>query len=332
MNGPTRNAPIAPAPAGPAFRIAMTLLAGFLLVQLAAVGIHYLPGLRDVIVERATASPKAEPQPTTAAAPEPTPAQAANPIEEGPDPALMEKITRLVEESDQAFRVGEHGPAMQKIQEADTLLPNDPGILLRMARILERKDEPSQAAAIYNRVLALPGLPRDLRTQTERKLSMMRLPETPATPTVQAAEEGADMRDETGLQPGATLGIVDTRIADTPGGQKVLRVSIKSLPDTRIDPSRVTLHVFFYERDASGATSLTESKVVPEWISPPVDWLDNEPELLNATYLAPDIPGTSYAGFVVGVYYKDELQDTRADPGNLAREHPLPLYLQTPAP
>lgn len=331
MNGPTRNTPIAPIPAGPAFRIAMTLLAGFLLVQLAAIGIHYLPGLRDLIVERATASPKEE-APPAAATPEPTPAQAANPVEEGPDPALMEKITRLVEESDQAFRVGEHGPAMQKIQEADSLLPNDPGILLRMARILERKDEPSQAAAIYNRVLALPGLPRDLRTQTERKLSMMRLPETPATPTVQAAEEGADMRDETGLQPGATLGIVDTRVAETPGGQKVLRVSIKSRPNSTIDPSQVTLHVFFYERDSSGATSLTESKVVSEWISPPVNWMDNEPELLNATYTAPDLPGTSYAGFVVGVYYKGELQDTRADPGSLAREHPLPLYLQTPAP
>lgn len=330
MNGPTRNAPIAPPPAGPAFKIAMTLLVGFLVVQLAAVGIHYLPGLRDLIIERATASSKEETP--AAATPSPPPTQAATPVETGPDPALMEKITRLVEESDQAFRVGDHGPAMQKIQEADSLLPNDPGILLRMARILERKDDTRQAADIYNRVLALPGLPRELRGQTERKLSMMRLPETPATPKVEAAEQGADMRDETGLQPGATLGIVDTRLADTPGGQKVLRVSIKSRPNTKIDPSKVTLHVFFYDRDASGATMLTDSKVVPEWISPPVDWMENEPELLNATYTAPDLPGYSYAGFVVGVYYKGELQDTRADPGSLASEHPLPLYLQTPAP
>jgi hypothetical protein len=219
---------------------------------------------------------------------------------------------------------------MQRIREADSLLPNDPGILLRMARIHERTDDIPTAAALYNRVLTLPDLPRDLRAQTERKLSMMPVPETQTAPKVEAAEEGADMRDEIGLQPGATLGIVDTRLTDSAAGQKILRVSIKSRPNAKIDTAHVSLHVFFYDKDTSGATMLTDSKVVSEWISPPVDWLQNEPELLNATYTAPESPGLSFAGFVVGVYYKGELQDTRADPGSLAREHPLPLYLQAP--
>ena len=331
MNGPNRNAPIAPPPAGPAFKIAITLLGGFLLIQLAGIGIHYLPGLRDAIVERVTTRPKDLPVQSPAPA-APTHTQAAQPVEEGPDPALMEKITRLVDESDKAFRVGEHEPAMQNIREADTLLPNDPGILLRMARILERTDDLQRASDIYNRVLTIPGLPRELRAQTERKLSMIRLPETSTTPKVEAAAQGADMRDETGLQPGATLGIVDTRVTDTPGGQKILRVSIKSRPDIKIDPSLVTVHVFFYDREASGVTMVTDSKVISEWISPPVDWLDQEPELLNATYSPSDLPAFSFAGFVVGIYYKGELQDTRADPGSLAREHPLPLYLQTATP
>lgn len=330
MNGPQRTAPIAPSPSGPAFKIAMSALAVFALIQVAAVGIRTLPGLRDAIVERATASSQKE-QPAATPAPTSVQAhQATQPVEQAPDPALMDKITRLVEESDQAFRVGDHGPAMQKISEADSLLPNDPGILLRMARIHERTDDIQTASAIYNRVLTLPELPRDLRAQTERKLSMMPVQETQSAPKVEAAEEGSDMRDETGLQPGATLGIVDTRLADAPGGQKILRVSIKSRPNAKIDPAQVSLHVFFYDRDASGTTMLTDAKVVSEWISPPVDWLQNEPELLNATYTAPESPGISFAGFVVGVYYKGELQDSRADPGSLAREHPLPLYLQTP--
>ncbi|MBU6181021.1 MAG: hypothetical protein KGR69_15245, partial [Verrucomicrobia bacterium] len=60
-------------------------------------------------------------------------------------------------------------------------------------------------------------------------------------------------------------------------------------------------------------------------------------ELLNATYTPPDPapPAGSdegYAGYVVGIYYKGELQDTRADPGSLSTEHPLPLYLNSQTP
>lgn len=331
MNGPTRNAPIDSTPSGPAFKIAMILLTGFLLIQLAAVTIYYLPGLRDFIVDRATLpSQPQEHTPPTATAETPT-AQTTEPLEQGPDPVLMEKITRLVEESDQAFRVGDHTPAMQKIREADSLLPDDPGILLRMARILERTDEHQPAAAIYNRVLSIPGLSRELRAQTERKLSMMILPKTPTTPLIEATEKGSDIRDESGMQPGSTLGIVDTRLLDGIAGQKVLRISIKARPDLPIDPSQVTLHVFFYDKNEEGNILLTDSKIITEWISPPVDWKDQEPELLNATYTPPDLPGVTYEGFVVGIYYKGELQDTRAAPGSLARQHPLPLYLQSPA-
>ena len=66
MNGPNRPVPIAPKPTGPAFKIAMTALVVFLLVQLAAVGLHYLPGLRDLIIDLSTSQAKAEPTPVPA--------------------------------------------------------------------------------------------------------------------------------------------------------------------------------------------------------------------------------------------------------------------------
>jgi hypothetical protein len=102
------------------------------------------------------------------------------------------------------------------------------------------------------------------------------------------------------------------------------------------------LHVFFYEKDEGGEVQLTESKVVSQWISPPVNWADNEPELLDVTYILPDSslpgsaasngsPGRTFAGYIVGIYYNGELQDTRADPGNLVKKFPLPLYLKQEA-
>jgi len=265
-----------------------------------------------------------------------------------PDPALVQKINRLVTDSDRAYRVGDFEAALKGINEAADLLQDDPGILLRRARLLESMQQPAEAAADYARVAALPGLSPELRAQAERKLTQLGgiASGTPAAndSSNQAAEEtpsrsGSELREETGLRPGSSLGIVDARLRGGTAGTKVLRVAIKARPGTTVDTRQMKLHVFFYEQDETGETQLTESKVVSQWISPPVNWADNEPELLDVTYVLPDStlpgsaasngsPGRTFVGYIVGIYYNSELQDTRADPGNLAKKFPLPLYLK----
>jgi hypothetical protein len=253
----------------------------------------------------------------------PPPTTAAEQLDE----ALLENIRRLVEESDKAFRIGDYDAGMAKIQEADKLLPGDPGVMLRIGRLYEKKGDMPAAAESYKKVLKLPELSTDLRAQTQRKIGMLGLTESTPIPTVVASEAGVDMRDEFGLQPGASLGIIETRLSDADKGKKNLRISIKSRANQSIDPRQMAVHVFFYERDQTGQIQLTNSEVFTEWISPPVDWSNNEPELLNAVYTAPTKSEFTYAGYVVGIYYKNDLQDTRADPGALAVDHPLPLYL-----
>jgi tetratricopeptide (TPR) repeat protein len=300
-----------------------------LVLQIAAVGWFFLPRLQEAIVSRAVAQkPVESPAPTPVAAATPVPQPTATPAPKQPDEATYEKITGLVAESDKAFRIGEYDVGLEKIREADRLLPNDAGILLRIGRLHEKRGETADAAAIYNTVLALPDLGQELRAQTRRKLGMLEVskPE-PAAPSMIAPEKGADARDEFGLQPGAILGIVDTRLNDAEDGKKNLRISIKSRPGQSIDSTQMRVHVFFYDKDSTGTIELTEAKILTQWISPPVNWSENEPELLDATYAAPSQPGFELVGYVVGVYYAGELQDTRANPGSLATEHPLPLYL-----
>ncbi|MCX6962269.1 MAG: hypothetical protein NTZ08_07455 [Verrucomicrobia bacterium] len=327
---PTQS-PIPRMPAGPTFRVAAGLLCLFLVVQIALVALHYAPLLQKDIVKKITAAPAPQVMATTPPAPQPVtqstppPATAAEQLDE----ALMEKIRRLVEDSDKAFRIGDYDAGMAKIQEADRLLPGDPGVMLRIGRLHEKKGDMPAAAESYKKVLELPGLSTELRAQTQRKIGMLNLPESMPVPTVVASEAGADVRDEFGLQPGASLGIIETRLSDAPKGAKNLRISIKARPNQSIDPRQMAVHVFFYERDQSGQIQLTSSQVLTEWISPPVDWSNNEPELLNAVYTPPAKSDFTYAGYVVGIYYKNDLQDTRADPGALAVDHPLPLYLSS---
>jgi formylglycine-generating enzyme required for sulfatase activity len=216
--------------------------------------------------------------------------------------ALMEEIRRLVEDSDKAFRIGDYDAGMAKIQEADTLLPNDPGVMLRIGRLQEKKGDIAAAEETYKKVLALSDLSTEIRAQTQRKLGML------GTPL-------------------ASWKIIETHLSELPKGAKTLRISTKPGSDQKIDPCKMQLHLYFYERDRTGQIQLTKSQVVTEWTSPPIDWSNNEPELLNATYKPAANSKSSYAGYVTGVYYEGILQDLRADPEALAGEHPLPLSL-----
>ena len=96
--------------------------------------------------------------------------------------------------------------------------------------------------------------------------------------------------------------------------------------------------VYFYDKTEEGDVLPTESKVNYQWMSPPVDWADDMPEILEITDILPDSelpgsaasngsPGRKYEGYIVGVYYNKELQDFRSDPANLQKKFPLPLYL-----
>ncbi|MCX6975582.1 MAG: hypothetical protein NTZ94_15080 [Verrucomicrobia bacterium] len=317
----------------------MGILVCFLILQAIAVTWHFLPLLQRNLVERAIeANPPipvaAATPPPTAPTPAPTAKAPQQPTQPTLDREVEQQVIKLVDESDKSFRVGEYDIASSKIADADQLVPNDPGILLRIGRIFEKTGKITEAAAIYNRVLGLPNLSQQLRAQTERRLSMLSTPVPASTPTLVANEQGSDVRDEFGLQPGATLGIVDTRLTDEANGSKNLRIAIKSRPDIKIDPRQMTVHVFFYERDQAGNKSLTESKVLTEWLSPPMNWADKEPELLKAIYNPPEPssakdPKLTYEGYVVGIYYNNEIQDTRANPGSLADDNPLPLYLKS---
>ena len=347
VTSPTHASPPIPRqPIGATFAVAVGVLGFFLVLQFLAVAWYFLPILREKVVESATVA-SVQPAAESPASPAKT-GSAATPERAQPDPALVQKIGRLVADSDRSYRVGDYEAALKGINEAADLLPDDPGILLRRARLFESMQQPADAAADYARVAALPGLSPELRTQAERKLTHLggSVSGSPAATHAggQAADEapsrsGSDVREDTGLQPGSSLGIVDARLRDGSPGTKVLRVAIKARPGTTVDTRQMKLHVFFYEKDEAGDVQLTESKVVSQWISPPVNWADNEPELLDVTYILPDSslpgsaasngsPGRTFAGYIVGIYYNSELQDTRADPGNLAKKFPLPLYLK----
>jgi tetratricopeptide (TPR) repeat protein len=141
-----------------------------------------------------------------------------------------------------------------------------------------------------------------------------------------------------------------------------LKISVKSRPNSPIDHTKVKIQVFFYDTVDNKEVVLTDADVSYEWLTPHHDWKETNPEILAVTYLraknktsseadlaaaAASVtpPGTSkkkpaatkppataadaghrkYLGYIVRIYYNEQLQAVRADPTKLLNLFPPPL-------
>lgn len=122
---------------------------------------------------------------------------------------------------------------------------------------------------------------------------------------------------ESTMPPPPMLQILNARLEGNEEGSKKLRVTIKSSLKETIDVPQVKVQVYFYDED-NGEIIPSKSQVTSSWTSPPVDWKNGEPELLEVRYIPETVdPGIKFAGYLIAVYYKGDLQDCRADPPRL---------------
>ncbi len=165
-----------------------------------------------------------------------------------------------------------------------------------------------------------------------------------------------------GIPAGSTLAISEVTASETPDADSetnlMLRIAVKKRPNAVIDHTKVKIQVFFY--DAVGDNDipkLTDADVSYEWLTPNHDWADSNSETLAVTYIRPKSKGKSaesdlaaaaaavnpakkgkpvkaspppeggsrkYLGYIVRVYYNDQLQDKRAEPTRLLTLFPAP--------
>ncbi|CAN5449195.1 hypothetical protein BH09VER1_BH09VER1_35750 [soil metagenome] len=135
--------------------------------------------------------------------------------------------------------------------------------------------------------------------------------------------------EEAALQTGKALGIVDCKISDLKDGAKRLLISLKAQSGTHLSTQNVQIRVFVYEIGNDGEVSLANVK--SRWLSEPVDWAHNQPEILAVEYQPISDTGGQrkiFYGFVVSVYLDKELQSYRAEPAKLVSDFPIPILLK----
>ncbi len=157
--------------------------------------------------------------------------------------------------------------------------------------------------------------------------------------------------------------VTQTNVADPDAIMHLtLRVGVKRQPNVQVDFSKVKIQVFFYDVVNNEQVLLTDAEVSYDWVTPGHNWADTDTEVLDVTYLRRKkhypAPGTAlapvpdsvekatrdgkgnksaeplpneeegtrqYLGYIVRVYYKDELQAVRADPTRLLNLFPPPF-------
>jgi len=315
-------------PVGKTFVVAATILGLAALAQLVAVLVYFGPGLKD----------------TTAAAVAPPSAPEAPPAQTGPAPAtpppapaedsaqVAARVAELLAEAEKLEGGSSPGDALVPLEEAQMLQPRNAEVLSRLAGLHERLGQTELAEAAWQELIALgPDAGRFLEV-AEIRLRLLKPEAAPAAADAADAGEALELRDQVGLQPGSTLGVVDLKLNDNEEGgtaTKDLRLAVKARPGEAVDGRDVRINVTFYEM-LNGEIVPTMSRVQSMWFTTPVDWKNEGIEILEVKYEVPRLgpdggPAPEYYGYLVNIYHRGQLQETRAEPVDLQELFPPPL-------
>ncbi len=301
------------------FKIGLGVVIFFAAAEIFSVGYYYIGRVR---------TGSAEAQPSIAAvrtpsAPAVTPSsrQAKSPAAEA-SPAAPSLSDQLLKEAVELRDRGDTANALARLQEASGQDPKN-------ARILE------ELAKTYESMQNI-----DRSNETWRKIQEM-------GPSAGASFELADKRLKMGVP---TPGVAE------PGVPSVSPLDIgSSLAATGAGSDGLTLGITEADTIDDKDIKLTDADVTYEWLTPNHDWADANPEILSVTYLRPknkllsseaalaaaaasvnpgkkgrtSKPGSSaesgqrkYLGYIVRVYYHDQLQAVRAEPPRLLKLYP----------
>jgi len=202
----------------------------------------------------------------------------------------------------------------------------------------------------------------DMKLRTGVPTSTSTTAAAPAPTAMAKLDVAASRGTVEGIPPGSTLGISDINASETPDPDSetnlMLRITVKKRPSAVIDHTKVKIQVFFYDTVGDNDVKLTDADVSYEWLTPNHDWADSAAETLAVTYIRPksktktadaDLAAAAaainpakkgkpmkatpppesgarkYLGYIVRVYYNDQLQDKRADPTKLLTLFPAPF-------
>jgi hypothetical protein len=228
---------------------------------------------------------------------------------------ILDDGARELYEVGRALRAdGEMMGALDKFRAADARLPGNPRILYEIASAYATMGLAEKAAPYWIQIRDL-GAEGAGDVYAIADLKLMGEPEAPP------------MRPLTVLYVNQAL--IKEHPEITTGEQVTIRLALKARDGVPIDVDNVYLDARFYDITTGGTVEASPSNPVRwEWMTQPADWKDQPEEVLDLVYYRAserDFEGVAvmnhrYYGFLVKLYYQDVLQDIYSEPRTLVDE------------
>ena len=250
--------------------------------------------------------------------PTPIPSQQAGPAVSPATARLNELLTLASALEDR----GDMNNALTHLREAYALAPEDPRVLSELATAYEKIGAVDKAMDLWQQIFKMGKAAGSYYDMASTKL-------VPPDSTPDAESK----HDDEGFLPGSVLAIASITRADsleTPGKKFSLNVPVKARPGALIDDVHaVTVYVIFYEQTDDKTIVQTNANVTNNWITTPIDWNQNNIQILQVGYSAAmldkktiNLEPRTYYGYIARVYYKGQLQDAHAEPASLLTQFP----------
>jgi tetratricopeptide (TPR) repeat protein len=273
-----------------------------------------------------------------------------------PAPSIVDQ---LLQEGKALRDRGDTTNALARFQEASDSEPDNTNVLQEMAQTYESMQLFDRANDVWRRIKQISPSDSATYVLADRRLKVG----VPAAPTVEpgAAPAEADVpsrKDIGGNPDGPIMGISEVKTKETSDPDTetnlALEIGIKKEPGAAIDHNKVKILVFLYDIVNDKDIKLTDADVSNEWLTSKHDWSDTNPEVLQVRYVraktggalsesslseaaakvrpgqkgrgsksSADIGQRKYLGYIVRVYYGDDLQAVQAEPARLLQQFPL---------
>jgi tetratricopeptide (TPR) repeat protein len=342
----------------PSFHVALGVIAILAISEVFFATSYYVGRARaDRVSAQATTAMVAH-APATSSASAPATAQPTAPPATAlstPPPSIVDQLLR---EGKELRERGDTTNALARFQEALDSEPENTGVLQEMAQTYESMQLLDRANDAWRRIKQISPSDSATYALADRRLKVG----VPAPPAVEpggalAEAEVPVRKDVGGNADGPIMGISDVKTKETSDPEAetnlALEIGIKKQPGAVIDHNKVKILVFLYDIVNDKDIKLTDADVSNEWLTAKHDWSDTNPEVLLVRYVraktsgalsesslseaaakvrpgqkgrgskgSADLGQRKYLGYIVRVYYGDDLQAVQAEPARLLQQFP----------
>jgi tetratricopeptide (TPR) repeat protein len=338
----------------PSFHFGLSLIVVLSLAEIFAATSYYVgrARARQVSAQPVATTVTRAPQLLPTAAPA-VAQPAISPAAAVPAPS-QSRVDQLLREGIQSRDRGDTTNALARFDEALDSEPNNTAVLEEIAKTYESMQLLDRANETWRRIQEMGPSAGPAYELADRRLKLgVPAPPTAESTVASTSVSAAAPKDVGGNREGSVMGISEVKTTDTPDPDAeknmTLQVGIKKQPGATVDHTKVKILVEFYDTVGDKDIKLTNADVNYEWLTPKHDWAETNPEVLSVRYVRAKTAGISlseaaasvrpgqksrgkssaadsgkrnYLGYIIRIYYNDDLQAVQAEPSQLLQHFP----------